>query len=59
MWSPKRQEGSTKVIGPAYTVKYVRKNHGTDPTLKGHYVSLLHPVLFWSLSQAVALINLF
>lgn len=38
MWSPKRQEGSTKVVGPAYAVKYVRKNHGTDPTLKEHYI---------------------
>lgn len=41
MWSPKRQEGPTKIVGPAYTVKYVRNNHGTDPTLKGHYVSLV------------------
>ncbi|MCJ1428908.1 hypothetical protein MMC29_006819 [Sticta canariensis] len=23
LWSPKRQEGSTKIIGPAYTVKYI------------------------------------
>lgn len=26
MWSPVRQEGPTKVIGPAYTVKYVKIN---------------------------------
>ena len=64
MWSPKRQEGPTKVVGPAFTVKYVRKNHGTDPTLKGHYVSLFPSFVFlsprsWMLSRIVALINLF
>ncbi|KAH8178377.1 hypothetical protein LIA77_03459 [Sarocladium implicatum] len=27
MWSPKRQEGSTKIVGPAYTVKYVAADY--------------------------------
>lgn len=63
MWSPKRQEGPTKIVGPAYTVKYVRKNHGTDPTLKGHYVSLIHPQVFYyprprTFSRPRALTNL-
>ncbi|CAD6594083.1 MAG: hypothetical protein ASARMPRED_008513 [Alectoria sarmentosa] len=31
MWSPKRQDGPTKIIGPAYTVKYVPKNHVPPP----------------------------
>ena len=26
LWSPERQAGATKIIGPAYTVKYVRKD---------------------------------
>ena len=38
MWSPKRQEGPTKIIGPAYTVKYVRKNYENDPKPQGHYI---------------------
>ncbi|CAK1363991.1 unnamed protein product [Cercospora beticola] len=38
MWSPRRQEGPTKIIGPAYTVKYVRKNYENDPKPKGHYI---------------------
>lgn len=37
MWSPRRQEGDTKIIGPAYTVQYVplddpRPKHST------HYI---------------------
>lgn len=38
MWSPKRQEGTTKIIGPAYTVKYVRKNYENEPKPASHYV---------------------
>jgi len=38
LWSPKRQEGPTKIIGPAYTVKYVRKNYENEPKLNGHYI---------------------
>ena len=47
MWSPKRQEGPTKIIGPAYTVKYVRNNHGTDPKPQGHYVSQLNLLMIF------------
>ncbi|KAL9087864.1 MAG: hypothetical protein Q9165_006426 [Trypethelium subeluteriae] len=43
MWSPKRQEGPAKIIGPAYTVKYVRKNQENEPKPSGHYVSLQEP----------------
>ncbi|KAK3113704.1 hypothetical protein LTR53_008740 [Teratosphaeriaceae sp. CCFEE 6253] len=38
MWSPKRQEGTTKIIGPAYTVRYVRKNYENEPLPSGHYI---------------------
>jgi len=38
LWSPKRQEGPTKIVGPAYTVKYVRKNYENEPKLQGHYI---------------------
>lgn len=38
MWSPQRQAGSTKIIGPAYTVKYVRKNYENDAKPSGHYI---------------------
>lgn len=38
MWSPKRQEGPTKIIGPAYTVKYVRKNYENDRKPQSHYI---------------------
>jgi hypothetical protein len=40
LWSPERQAGSTKVIGPAYTVRYVLKADVDAPKLDGHYVSL-------------------
>jgi regulator of RNase E activity RraA len=37
MWSPERQSGPTKIVGPAYTVKYVPV---ADAVLKleSHYV---------------------
>ncbi|KAK1757845.1 ribonuclease E inhibitor RraA/Dimethylmenaquinone methyltransferase [Echria macrotheca] len=37
MWSPKRQEGETKIVGPAYTVQYVPLD---DPRAKHptHYI---------------------
>ncbi|KAK0283628.1 hypothetical protein LTR35_006087 [Friedmanniomyces endolithicus] len=38
MWSPKRQDGPTKVVGPAYTVRYVRKNYENEPQPGGHYI---------------------
>lgn len=40
MWSPQRQDGPTKIVGPAYTVKYVRKNYENEPRPAGHYVDL-------------------
>ncbi|KIW47399.1 uncharacterized protein PV06_00097 [Exophiala oligosperma] len=37
MWSPQRQEGHTRIAGPAYTVHFVRR--GTEPsTIKEHYI---------------------
>lgn len=39
MWSPVRQEGQTKIIGPAYTVKYVPVD-SPDPKLTSHYVTV-------------------
>jgi hypothetical protein len=41
MWSPRRQEGPAKIIGPAYTVKYVRKNYENEPKPAGHYVRMV------------------
>ncbi|KAK5171239.1 uncharacterized protein LTR77_004383 [Saxophila tyrrhenica] len=38
MWSPTRQEGPTKAIGPAYTVRYVRKSYENEPKPSGHYI---------------------
>ncbi|KAK0249054.1 hypothetical protein LTR91_001026 [Friedmanniomyces endolithicus] len=38
MWSPKRQDGPTKIVGPAYTVRYVRKNYENEPQPSGHYI---------------------
>ena len=37
MWSPQRQHGLTKIVGPAYTVQYVPLD---DPRAKHptHYV---------------------
>jgi regulator of RNase E activity RraA len=52
LWSPKRQEGLTKVVGPAYTVKYVSHKDENKPTRQpGHYVC--SPV-YWRLSGVLA-----
>ena len=42
MWSPQRQDGNTKIIGPAYTVQYAPLD---DPRPKhpSHYVRLCPP----------------
>lgn len=41
LYSPHFQSGSTKIVGPAYTVKFVPKSDIVAPILSGHYVSLL------------------
>ncbi|KAA6410812.1 MAG: hypothetical protein FRX48_05122 [Lasallia pustulata] len=38
LWSPARQEGPTKIVGPAYTVRYVPKDLGLKPEFCGHYI---------------------
>ena len=48
MWSPTRQEGPTKIIGPAYTVKYVRKHYENEPKPSGHYVRYPHLPSTWA-----------
>lgn len=40
MWSPKRQEGTTKIFGPAYTVQYARLDDPA-PKLASHYVRVV------------------
>ncbi|KIM89238.1 hypothetical protein PILCRDRAFT_813171 [Piloderma croceum F 1598] len=43
LWSPKRQEGPTKVVGSAYTVKYVRHTKNSKTTESGHYIDSIPP----------------
>ena len=38
MWSPRRQEGDTKIIGRAYTVQYALLDDPA-PKVPNHYVS--------------------
>lgn len=38
MWSPQRQDGPTKIVGPAYTVQYAPKDD-ERPKWPNHYVS--------------------
>ncbi|RFU29409.1 hypothetical protein B7463_g6923, partial [Scytalidium lignicola] len=37
LWSPQRQDGTTRIVGPAYTVQYVPKGSQTL-TNQGHYI---------------------
>ncbi|RAO72789.1 uncharacterized protein BHQ10_008801 [Talaromyces amestolkiae] len=41
MWSPQRQEGDTKIVGPAYTVKYVSRSDTTSPKQAFHYIDMI------------------
>ena len=45
LWSPQRQEGETKIVGPAYTVKYAPLD---DPSPKHptHYVRTYWNLVF-------------
>jgi hypothetical protein len=43
LWSPQRQEGPTRVAGPAYTVKFVRNHQTNAPILAKHYVRVGDP----------------
>lgn len=46
MWSPRRQDGDTKIIGRAYTVKYAR-NDDPAPKATSHYVRARRCFLTW------------
>jgi regulator of RNase E activity RraA len=37
MWSPQRQDGDTKIVGPAYTVQYAPQDN-ERPKWPSHYV---------------------
>ncbi|KAF9766966.1 hypothetical protein IL306_000531, partial [Fusarium sp. DS 682] len=41
MWSPLRQGGDRKLIGPAYTVKFVRNTQTNAPKLKEHHIDTI------------------
>ena len=47
MYSPDWLDGSTKIVGPAYTVKFVRNNHANDPKPAGHYVRTSRASTSW------------
>ncbi|OQV03022.1 hypothetical protein CLAIMM_08122 [Cladophialophora immunda] len=40
MWSPERH-GEVKIVGPAYTVKYVRNNYENQPRPASHYIDTI------------------
>ncbi|KAL8377886.1 hypothetical protein RB595_008529 [Gaeumannomyces hyphopodioides] len=42
LWSPQRQDGPTKIVGPAYTVKYV-PNEDPAPKHPTHYIDPVPP----------------
>ncbi|KXT05589.1 hypothetical protein AC579_10109 [Pseudocercospora musae] len=57
MWSPRRQEGATKIIGPAYTVKYVRKKCENEGQPQGHYLDSVPPGAVVFVSAPAKMIN--
>ncbi|KAL2021639.1 hypothetical protein VTK56DRAFT_6992 [Thermocarpiscus australiensis] len=42
MWSPQRQDGPTKIVGPAYTVQYASIDDGR-PKCPSHYIDSIPP----------------
>jgi len=57
LWSPKRQEGLTKVVGPAYTVKYARHTNLTKPAQQGHYIDSIPPGSVVFVSSPANIVN--
>lgn len=43
MYSPEFQAGETKVVGQAFTVKFVSKSDEAAPKLQGNYVCMRSP----------------
>jgi len=41
-WSPQRQEGLAKLVGPAYTVKFAKHEQTDALVLENHNVSYSH-----------------
>ncbi|KAK9318919.1 RraA-like protein [Lipomyces orientalis] len=41
LWSPERQAGDSKVVGPAYTVQYVPLSDTVSPKQASHYIDLI------------------
>ncbi|KAL8905187.1 MAG: hypothetical protein Q9207_002779 [Kuettlingeria erythrocarpa] len=50
LWSPRRQEGPTRMVGQAFTVRYVPKDEEPMAKQEGHYIDRVPPghVLFVS-----------
>jgi hypothetical protein len=42
MYSPEHQSGPTKIVGRAFTVKFVRNEDADAPKPEGHYVRLIY-----------------
>ncbi|CAK7221736.1 hypothetical protein SBRCBS47491_004628 [Sporothrix bragantina] len=40
LWSPERQAGPTKIVGPVYTVKYALQSDPAEK-VKGHYIDTI------------------
>ncbi|KAF2157743.1 RraA-like protein [Myriangium duriaei CBS 260.36] len=57
MWSLRRQSGTTKIVGPAYTVKYVPKHDETAPKPSGHYIDSIPAGSVVFISSPPRLIN--
>ncbi|KAL8648428.1 MAG: hypothetical protein Q9210_004996 [Variospora velana] len=38
IWSPHPQSGPAKIVGPAYTVRYIPKDEEPKTKLEGHYI---------------------
>ncbi|KAL8726773.1 MAG: hypothetical protein Q9166_006512 [cf. Caloplaca sp. 2 TL-2023] len=43
MWSPERQDETTKIVGRAFTVKYVPKDEESTTNFEGHYIDQVEP----------------
>ncbi|KAL3260931.1 hypothetical protein ABHI18_004203 [Aspergillus niger] len=57
LYSPEYQAGETKIVGQAFTVKFVPKDDEAAPNLSGNYIDMVPPGAVIVISQPLPQVN--
>ncbi|GLA87637.1 hypothetical protein AtubIFM56815_002063 [Aspergillus tubingensis] len=57
LYSPDYQAGETKIVGQAFTVKFVPKDDEAAPRLSGNYIDMVPPGVVIVISQPLPQVN--